>query len=138
MVSSIRLNVDKVESLTSLAKDSLPWESCALLLGETGTENLDEIIVSDVITLKNSDSSPVSFSIDPDDLVNAYQVSEARNLQVVGIFHSHPAEPFPSSTDKKYMKINPVVWLIYSTVTNESRAYIFEDKLKEVELLVTA
>lgn len=138
MVSSIRLNVDKVESLISLAKDSLPWESCALLLGETDTENLDEIIVSDVITLKNSDSSPVSFSIDPDDLINAYQVSEARNLQVVGIFHSHPAEPFPSSTDKKYMKINPVVWLIYSTVTNESRAYIFEDKLREVELRVTA
>ena len=137
MVSSIRLNGDKVESLTSLAKDSLPWESCALLLGETSTENSDEIIVSDVITVKNSDSSPVTFSIDPDDLINAYQVSEARNLQVVGIFHSHPAEPFPSSTDKKYMKINPVVWLIYSTVTNESRAYIFEDKLKEVELRVT-
>lgn len=138
MVSSIRLNVDKVESLTSLARDTLPWESCALLLGEAGTQNLDEIIVSDVIILKNSDSSPVSFSIDPDDLINAYQVSEARNLQVVGIFHSHPAEPFPSSTDKKYMKINPVVWLIYSTVTNESRAYILEDKLKEVELRVTA
>jgi proteasome lid subunit RPN8/RPN11 len=138
MVSSIRLNGDKVESLTSLAKDSLPCESCALLLGETNTENLDEIIVSDVITVKNSDSSPVTFSIDPDDLINAYQVSEARNMQVVGIFHSHPAEPFPSSTDKKYMKINPVVWLIYSTVTNESRAYIFEDKLKEVELRVTA
>jgi proteasome lid subunit RPN8/RPN11 len=138
MVSSIRLNGDKVESLTSLAKDSLPCESCALLLGETNTENLDEIIVSDVITVKNSDSSPVTFSIDPDDLINAYQVSEARNMQVVGIFHSHPAEPFPSSTDKKYMKINPVVWLIYSTVTNESRAYIFEDKIKEVELRVTA
>jgi len=35
------------------------------------------------------------------------------------------------------MKINPVVWLIYSTVTNESRAYIFEDRLKEVELQFT-
>ena len=138
MVSSIRLNVDKVESLTSLARDTLPWESCALLLGEASTQNLAEIIVSDLIILKNSDSSPVSFSIDPVDLINAYQVSEARNLQVVGIFHSHPAEPFPSSTDKKYMKINPVVWLIYSTVTNESRAYILEDKLKEVELRVTA
>jgi len=138
VVSSIRLNVDKVESLTSLARDTLPWESCALLLGEASTQNLAEIIVSDLIILKNSDSSPVSFSIDPVDLINAYQVSEARNLQVVGIFHSHPAEPFPSSTDKKYMKINPVVWLIYSTVTNESRAYILEDKLKEVELRVTA
>lgn len=137
-MSRIRLNGDKADSLTSLAKDSLPWESCALLLGETSTENLDEIVVTDVIEVNNSDFSPVSFSIDPEDLIKAYQESESRNLQVVGIFHSHPAEPFPSSTDKKYMKLNPVVWLIYSTVTNESRAFIFEGELMEVELRVTA
>ena len=137
MVSGIRLNDDKVESLASLARNSLPWESCALLLGEIKTDNLDEIIVTDVIPVKNSDSSPISFSIDPVDLLKAYQLSEARNQQVVGIFHSHPAEPFPSSTDKRYMEINPVVWIIYSTLTNESRAYIFEDKLKEVEVQVT-
>jgi [CysO sulfur-carrier protein]-S-L-cysteine hydrolase len=137
MVSGIRLSDDKVQSLASLARDSLPWESCALLLGEINPDNLDEIIVIDVIPMKNSDSSPLSFSIDPVDLLKAYQLSEARNRQVVGIFHSHPAEPFPSSTDKRYMKINPVVWIIYSTVTNESRAYIFEDELKEVKVLVT-
>ena len=137
MVSGIRLNDDKVESLASLARNSLPWESCALLIGEIKTDNLDEIIVTDVIPVKNSDSSPISFSIDPVDLLKAYQLSEARNQQVVGIFHSHPAEPFPSSTDKRYMEINPVVWIIYSTLTNESRAYIFEDKLKEVEVQVT-
>ena|SRR5438552_1450838 len=137
MVSGIRLNDDKVESLASLARNSLPWESCALLIGEIKTDNLDEIIVTDVIPVKNSDSSPISFSIDPVDLLKAYQLSEARNQQVVGIFHSHPAEPFPSSIDKRYMEINPVVWVIYSTLTNESRAYIFEDKLKEVEVQVT-
>ncbi len=136
-MSGIRLNDDKAESLASLARDSLPWESCALLLGEINTDSLDEIIVTDVIPVKNNDSSPVSFSIDPVDLLKAYQLSEARNQQVVGIFHSHPAEPFPSSTDKRYMKINPVVWIIYSTVTNESRAYILEDKLKEVKVQVT-
>jgi [CysO sulfur-carrier protein]-S-L-cysteine hydrolase len=137
MVSGIRLNNNKVESLASLARDSLPCESCALLLGEFNTENLDEIIVTDVIPVKNNDSSPVSFSIDPVDLLKAYQLSEARKQRVVGIFHSHPAAPFPSSTDKRYMEINPVVWIIYSTVTNESRAYIFEDNLKEVEVQVT-
>ncbi|MFY9870538.1 MAG: M67 family metallopeptidase [Candidatus Nitrosopolaris sp.] len=138
MVSSIRLKEAKLEFLTSLAKKSLPLESCALLLGKKNTDNLDEISVSDVISVKNSDSSPVSFSIDPDDLIEGYQLSESRNLHVVGIFHSHPAEPFPSSIDKSYMKINPVVWLIYSTVTNEARAYIFECRLKEVRLLVMA
>lgn len=113
-------------------------ESCALLLGENNSDNLDEIVISDVIAVKNSDSSPVSFSIDPDDLFKGYQLSESRNQQVVGIFHSHPAEPFPSSIDKRYMRLNPVVWLIYSTVTNESRAYIFEHKLKKVDLRVMA
>jgi proteasome lid subunit RPN8/RPN11 len=107
MVSGIRLNDDKVESLASLARDSLPWESCALLLGEINTDNLDEIIVSDVLPVKNSDSSPVTFSIDPVDLMKAYQLSEARKQQVVGIFHSHPAEPFPSSTDKKVYEDQP-------------------------------
>ncbi len=135
MVSGICLNEDKLGFLTSLAKQSLPLESCALLLGEINAKNL-EIVVSDVIAVKNSDSSPVSFSIAPDDLIEGYQMSESRNLQVVGIFHSHPAEAFPSSIDKTYMKINPVVWVIYSTLTNEFRAYIFEDDLKEVGLRV--
>jgi hypothetical protein len=35
------------------------------------------------------------------------------------------------------MEINPIVWLIYSTLTNESRAYIFEQKkIREVRLSV--
>jgi len=136
MVSSICLKEVKLEFLTSLAKKSLPLECCALLLGKTNTEG--EISVSDVISVKNNDSSPISFSIDPDDLFKGYHLSESRNMHVVGIFHSHPGEPFPSSIDKKYMEINPVVWLIYSTVTSEARAYIFECRLKEVRLRVMA
>ena len=138
MVSSICLKESKLEFLTSLAKKSLPLECCALLLGKKNTENLGEISVNDVISVKNNDSSPISFSVDPDDLLKGYHISESRNLHVVGIFHSHPAEPFPSSIDKSYMKINPVVWLIYSTVTYETRAYIFEYRLKEVRLRVMA
>jgi len=138
MLSSICLKETKLEFLTSLAKKSLPLECCALLLGKKNTDNLGEISVSDVISVKNNDSSPISFSVDPDELFKGYHLSESRNIHVVGIFHSHPAEPFPSSIDKSYMKINPVVWLIYSTVTNETRAYIFESRLKEVRLRVMA
>jgi proteasome lid subunit RPN8/RPN11 len=55
-------------------------------------------------------------------------------MHIVGIFHSHPAEPTPSSIDKKFMEINPVVWVIYSTITDQSRAYIFEEKIREVQM----
>jgi [CysO sulfur-carrier protein]-S-L-cysteine hydrolase len=137
MVSSICLKESKLDFLTSLAKKSLPIESCALLLGKKNTDNFGEkVSVSDVISLKNNDFSPISFSIDPADLLEGYHLSESRNMHVVGIFHSHPAEAFPSSIDRNYMKINPVVWLIYSTVTNEARAYIFECGLQEVLLRI--
>ena len=86
--------------------------------------------------MRNFDSSRVTFSIDPQQLIEIYQTVEKQNMHVVGIFHSHPAEPMPSSIDKKFMEINPVVWIIYSTITDESRAYIFEEKLEEVQMRV--
>jgi hypothetical protein len=34
------------------------------------------------------------------------------------------------------MQINPVVWIIYSTITNEAKAYIFEETIRQVQLTV--
>jgi proteasome lid subunit RPN8/RPN11 len=136
MLQSIFLSGDKLGSLISLANNSLPLESCALLLGQTKGENCEETVVRDLIRVNNNDSSPVSFSMKPDDLIKAYELAESRNMEVVGIFHSHPAEPFPSPIDKRFMKINPIVWLIYSTTTNESRAFTFDDHLIEVRICV--
>jgi proteasome lid subunit RPN8/RPN11 len=131
MIRKIVLTMQQLKDLVSLAKDSLPNESCALLLGDNIGE---ETYVLCLIPVKNSKASVVSFSIDPQELFDAYQTAQSLSLEVVGIFHSHPSKPLPSSTDKRFMKINPVVWLIYSTLTNESKAYIFEEKIKKVEI----
>lgn len=136
-IQSFILNQFELERLACLARDSLPNESCALLLGNyTNKEN--EIQVIETLSMKNSDASPTTrFRIDSQELINGYLRAEKMGLNVVGIFHSHPAPPIPSSTDKIFMEINPVVWLIYSTLTNESRAYIFEQKkVREVRLRV--
>jgi proteasome lid subunit RPN8/RPN11 len=133
-IQSFILTQLQLEGLASLARNSLPNESCALLLGNNTNEN--EIKVIDTLSMKNSDASPITFRIDSQELINGYLTAENRNLNVVGIFHSHPAPPIPSSTDKIFMEINPVVWLIYSTLTNESRAYIFEQKVREIPLRV--
>ena len=136
-IQSFILNQFELERLACLARDSLPNESCALLLGNyTNKEN--EIQVIETLSMKNSDASPTTrFRIDSQELINGYLRAEKMGLNVVGIFHSHPAPPIPSSTDKIFMEINPVVWLIYSTLTNESRAYIYEQKkVREVRLRV--
>jgi [CysO sulfur-carrier protein]-S-L-cysteine hydrolase len=136
-IQSFILTQFQLERLASLARDSLPNESCALLLGNN-TNKENEIQVKETLSMKNSDASPTTrFRIDSQELINGYLRAEKMGLNVVGIFHSHPAQPIPSSTDKIFMEINPVVWLIYSTLTNESRAYIFEqEKTREVRLSV--
>ncbi|MDP8941956.1 MAG: M67 family metallopeptidase, partial [Thermoproteota archaeon] len=114
-IQSFILTQFQLERLASLARDSLPNESCALLLGNyTNKEN--EIQVIETLSMKNSDALPTTrFRIDSQELINGYLRAEKMGLNVVGIFHSHPAPPIPSSTDKIFMEINPVVWLIYST-----------------------
>ena len=133
-IKSLILTQIELNKLVYFASKSLPNESCALLLGNYDNEN--EIKVIDSLAMRNSDESPRSFRIESQELINGYLTAEKMNLNVVGIFHSHPALPIPSSTDKIFMEINPVVWLIYSTLINQSRAYIFEQKIREVQLKV--
>jgi [CysO sulfur-carrier protein]-S-L-cysteine hydrolase len=133
-IKSLILTQIELNKLVYFANKSLPNESCALLLGNYNNEN--EIKVIDSLAMRNFDESPTSFRIESQELINGYLTAEKMNLNVVGIFHSHPAPPMPSSTDKIFMEINPVVWLIYSTLINQSRAYIFEQKIREVLLKV--
>jgi proteasome lid subunit RPN8/RPN11 len=126
----ISLTPGKIDELIQLAKDMLPQESCALLLGENET-------VVEILPMRNVDESPVTFTIDSTELLHAYDLAESKRLQVVAIFHSHPAKPWPSSTDIKFMEINPVIWLIYSTTEWQLKAYVYDDDVKEVAIKIT-
>jgi proteasome lid subunit RPN8/RPN11 len=126
----ISLTAAQIEQLTSIAKDALPNESCAFLLGKNDA-------VTEILPMRNADESQVSFSVEPQEVLRAYDLAESKKLQVVGIFHSHPARPAPSGTDRKFMEINPVVWIIYSTTEHRMKAYVYDTDVQEVELKVT-
>jgi [CysO sulfur-carrier protein]-S-L-cysteine hydrolase len=130
-MQSISLTAGQIEELVSIAKDLLPDESCALLLGEKNA-------VVEIFPMRNIDESPVTFSMDSTELVDAYSLAESKGLQVIAIFHSHPEQPSPSSSDIKFMEINPVVWLIYSTTEWRLKAYVYDDYVKEVAIKITA
>jgi [CysO sulfur-carrier protein]-S-L-cysteine hydrolase len=134
MIDRIMLTTQQHNNLVSLAENMLPNESCAILVGRTTGK---DVHIINLIPMRNSDSSKVTFSMDPQQLIDIYQKVEKQDMHVVGIFHSHPAEPMPSLIDKKFMEINPVVWIIYSTTTHRSSAYIFEEKIKEVQMHIT-
>jgi proteasome lid subunit RPN8/RPN11 len=121
-----------IELLINHAKKNIPNESCAILFGKIENENF---AVKDVFLTKNIENSSINFTISNDELIIAYSEAEKRKLEVIGIFHSHPdSNAYPSLTDKKYMEINPVPWVIFSNKSKEFRAYIFESEITPISL----
>ena len=113
--------------LSEEAINKKPNETCALLFGKRNNEKItiDEIYLTD-----NIEKSSTNFTISNEQLIQGYKIAEDKGLDVIGIFHSHPdSEPYPSSTDKKFMEINPVVWVIFSIVTKEFKAFMYESEL---------
>jgi proteasome lid subunit RPN8/RPN11 len=131
MTTAIVLTNDQLTQLANIAKSALPNESCAFLLGDG-----NELEVTEVMPMNNSDKSAYSFTIAPDDVLAAYRNAESKGLQVMGIFHSHPGKPFPSSTDKKFMELNPIVWLIYSTTENRFEAHLLGNTPENIEIKI--
>src|ERR671923_525359 len=129
-MKSMFLSAAQIRKLEGIAKGALPNESCAFLLGHNDK-------VKEILEVQNSDESPVTFRIESKDLLNAYYLAESKGLQVIAIFHSHPTKPWPSSTDVKFMEINPIVWVIYSTTDGRLKAFIHDDDLvKEVHIRI--
>ena len=121
-----------IELLSNHAKKNIPNESCAILFGKIKKEIFE---VKDVFLTKNTEDSPVNFTISNDELLAAYSEAKKRKLEIVGIFHSHPDSlAYPSLTDKKYMEINPVPWVIFSNTNKEFKAYIFKSEITPIPL----
>jgi proteasome lid subunit RPN8/RPN11 len=129
-MKTIFLSAAQIRKLEGIAKGALPNESCAFLLGHNDK-------VKEILEVRNSDESLVTFRIESKDLLNAYYLAESKGLQVIAIFHSHPTKPWPSSTDVKFMEINPIAWVIYSTTDGQLKAFIHdEDFVKEVHIRI--
>ena len=130
-MQSISLTPGQIHELIQLAKDMLPDESCALLLGKNNA-------VVKILPMRNADESPMTFSIESTELLHAYDLAQSEGLQIIAIFHSHPGKASPSGTDRKFMEINPVTWLIFSTTEWRLKAYVYDDDVKQVLIRITA
>ena len=120
------------QSLEQYANMQSPLEACAILLG-TSNDNTWE--TTDIFLTENIDKSEVNFTISNEQLMEGYTMAEDKGLDIVGIFHSHPnSQPSPSNTDIKFMKGNPVPWIIYSGITKEMKAYLLDSDLIQIPI----
>ena len=114
--------------LAQYSENQKPNEACAILFGK-------EDKVLDIFFTDNIEESPMNFTISNEQLMEAYKIAEDQNVEIVGIFHSHPnSDAFPSNTDKKFMQSNPVAWIIYSGINKNFKAYILESDSIEIPI----
>ena len=127
-MQKIKLSESNKKLLSEFSENQKPNESCALLFGK------DDIVL-DLFLTENIEKSPVNFTISNEQLIEGYNMAEEKKMDVIGIFHSHPdSEAYPSNTDKKFMQTNPVVWIIYSGINKNFRAFFLESDIIEIPI----
>ncbi len=135
MQLSLHLSILDLEALHNHAETNLPLEAAALLFGKVSEFS---VIVNRIELVYNeASSSTTSFMVNPEEQYRLIIEAEEQDEDFVGIFHSHPAPPFPSNRDQQNMKLNPVVWLIASKESGKwvSKAFLMENNhIKEVDL----
>ncbi len=104
-----------------------------MLFGESKQK---EVIVKKVVVAPNKLQSLTRFEIDPETIFRAFNEAEHRGLDLIGLFHSHPAPATPSSIDLKHMKFwGDIVWLVLSSTNGELSAYVMKNgSVKEIPI----
>ena len=132
MEKIIKISESLRKNLELHANEQNPYEACAILLG-----NKDEKIweATEIFLTENIEKSEINFTVSNEQLLEGYKMAEEKGLDVVGIFHSHPKSlPSPSNTDMKFMKGNPIPWIIYSGLTKEMKAYLLDSEIIQIPI----
>ena len=109
-----------------------PLEACGLLAGINNR-------VEKVIQIRNQAQSPIRFVMDPYEQLQAFEWIEAQGLDLIGIFHSHPAGPETASATDIAEAAYEVVHIIWSRANGQWKArgfWLQNGKASEVSLLV--
>ncbi|HET6597534.1 MAG TPA: M67 family metallopeptidase [Anaerolineales bacterium] len=109
-----------------------PLEACGLLAGKNGW-------IEKVILTRNQAQSPTRFVMDPYEQLQAFTWIDSQGLDLLGIFHSHPAGPETASMTDIAEAAYEVVHLIWSRSQNGWKArgfWIEHGSATEVELQI--
>jgi len=102
------------EELLARSRAELPNESCALLSGDLAGGQ-----VSRLHPARNSDQSPLRYTIDEDDLLRITLDIDEAGVDLVAIYHSHTRSPaIPSATDRRQAATYPKPFHLLASLTD--------------------
>jgi len=135
-MSTLRLSTELLSQIQAHGEAHYPNEGAGLLLGETDGELRR---VTQLMPLDNEfDESERyhRYQISPQDMLLAQQFADSQDLDIVGVFHSHPDHPAqPSEFDRQWA----LPWFSYLITrvqkgrAEESRSWLLSDDRGQFE-----
>jgi len=134
MISKLILGKEHAQEIMDHVNVHAPLESCGLLAGKQDR-------VEKILFVQNQAQSPVRFVMDPYEQLRAFDWIESNDLELLGIFHSHPAGPETASPTDIAEAAYKVVHLICSRVDDQWKLrgfWIENGRSTEVTLQIVA
>ena len=97
----IEIELQPWQQMTAHAEATYPNECCGAMLGSTD-ENGKTVKVALPLDNASAGSQRARYELRPEDLLRADREARSRNLELIGIYHSHPdCDAYFSETDLK-------------------------------------
>ena len=132
MILTLELRQSLIDEMIAYVDQRAPLEACGLLAGKAAR-------AEKMIGVLNQAQSPVRFVMDPYEQLQAFDWIDSNGLDLVGIFHSHPAGPETASATDILEAAYAVVHVILSRVGTQWKArgfWIEDGKAREVTLQI--
>lgn len=132
-MQSLSLSNEQLQALIAYANTHAPLESCGLLAGRDSK-------VEKIFFVQNQAHSAVRYVMDPIEQLRAFEWIDSHNMDLLGIFHSHPAGPETVSPTDVLEAAYAVTYIILARVDSTWRArgfWIENIRFREVTLQVT-
>ena len=131
-MQSLVLTKEQYQKMIAYADLHAPLEACGLLAGHDSK-------VETVLEVTNQAQSPLRFVMNPIEQLNAFAWIDSHDMELVGIFHSHPAGPETVSPTDIAEAAYAVVYIILARVDGVWRArgfWIENGEFNEVALQI--
>ena len=131
-MQSLTLTKEQLQKMIAHVDSLSPLEACGLLAGQDSK-------VEAVLAVTNQAQSPTRYVMDPIEQLNAFEWIDSQNMELLGIFHSHPTGPETVSPTDIAQAAYAVVYVILARVENlwSARGFWIEDgAFREVALQV--
>lgn len=131
-MQSLIVTNEQLQEMIAYVETHAPLEACGLLAGRGSR-------VEKIFFIRNQAQSPVRYEMDPLEQLRAFERIEENGMDLLAIFHSHPAGPEIVSPTDVAEASYPVVYIVLARVADRWRArgfWIEHGGFREVNLRI--